>query len=38
MKSIMIALIALGVAQYTLQRESQISNIEHTKYHLSSKK
>jgi len=38
MKPIIVALIALIVGQYTLQQEQQLSNKQHNKYHLSSKK
>jgi hypothetical protein len=35
MKSILFVLFALCVTTYTLQQESQLSQIEHTKYNLS---
>lgn len=38
MKIIIFTLFALGLAQYTLHQESQLSQIEYTKYHLSFNK
>lgn len=38
MKPIIIALIAIILAHYTLQQEHKISNLQYNKYNLTSRK